>query len=165
VPDIRYVRHCPLATIVVILAGMLRSVVRCLLVVLVATTLTTGCRTTPTPTPPGPTTTTSPQPGPTNVFTLGEGLEHDVCGIGLVLKFIPATASSSKADYAVVMYGPIGNVPDLVQDHTGDQPLPHNATHPQQGVVITLGGSRFGVNRIDTSTHQVMLTALCGGTS
>jgi hypothetical protein len=137
-----------------------------LLAVVVIATLG-ACTTTPTPTPPAPSTTTSPQPGPTNVFTLSEGLEHDVCGIGLVLKFIPATAtaSSSKADYAVVMYGPIGNVPDLVQDHTGDQPLPNNATHPQQGVVITLGGSRFGVNRIDTSTNQVMLTSLCGATS
>jgi hypothetical protein len=144
---------------------MLRLVLRCLLVAVTAAALTTGCRTTPNPSPPAPTTSTTPQPGPTNVFTLTEGLEHDVCGIGLVLKFIPATASSSTADYAVVMYGPIGNVPDLVQDHTGDRPLPANATHPQQGVVISLGGSRFGVNRIDTSTNQVVLTALCKASS
>jgi hypothetical protein len=135
-----------------------------LLAVVVVATLG-ACSTTPTPVvTSSPDVTSSPQPGPTNVFTLSDGLEHDVCGIGLVLKFIPATATSITSDYAVVMYGPVGNVPDLVQDHTGDQPLPSNATHPQQGTVIRFGDNRFGVNRVDTSTNQVMLTALCGAT-
>jgi hypothetical protein len=95
------------------------------------------------------------------VFTLSDGVEHDVCGIGLMLRFIPATAGSPTSDYAVVLAGPAGQVDDQVRGHTGDDPLPPNATHPQQGVVITLEGQRFGVNRIDAGSSTIQLTALC----
>lgn len=98
---------------------------------------------------------------PSDVLVLDEGVENDVCGIGVVLKFIPAAATSSTADYAVLMGGPIGNVADQVADHTGADPLPGNAAHLVQGTVETVAGKRFGVNTIDATEHKVMLSLLC----
>jgi hypothetical protein len=108
---------------------------------------------------PGPATTTAGQAsGP---FRLEEGLEHDVCGIGISVKFIPATNSSSKAEYAVVYGGPINKVPDKVQNHTGDDPLPDNAAHAVEGTTITVYGKKFTVDGVDAKTSSVQLRALC----
>jgi hypothetical protein len=108
---------------------------------------------------PGPAASSAgPAGGP---FRLGEGLEHDVCGIGISVKFIPATNASSKFDYAVVYGGPINKVPDKVQNHTGSDPLPDNAAHAVAGTTITVYGKKFTVDAVDNATSSVQLRALC----
>jgi hypothetical protein len=94
-------------------------------------------------------------------FTLEEGFEHDVCGIGVTVKFIPATATSSSADEPVLQGGPISNVQDNVQDHTGDQPLPANAAKLTNGATVTVDGKQFKVVSIDTANTKVGLVPLC----
>jgi hypothetical protein len=94
-------------------------------------------------------------------FTLDEGMEHDACGIGVVLKFIPSGAGSSKADEAVLMGGPVDNVPDKVQDHTGADPLPDNAAKATVGAVVTVTGKRFRVNAVDADGGRVQLEPMC----
>jgi hypothetical protein len=94
-------------------------------------------------------------------FILEEGFEHDVCGVGISVKFIPATSTSSSFDEAVLYGGPINNVPDKIQDHTGDQPLPDNAAKLVQGKTVTVVGHQFTVDSIDTANSKVGLTAHC----
>lgn len=94
-------------------------------------------------------------------FTLEEGFEHDVCGIGVTVKFIPATGTSSTADEPVLQGGPISNVQDNVQDHTGDQPLPANAAKLTTGTTVTVFGKQFKVDAIDTKNTNVRLEPLC----
>jgi hypothetical protein len=99
--------------------------------------------------------------GGTTGFTLTEGTEHDACGIGVVVKFIPSSASAAKADEAVLMGGPVNNVPDKVQDHTGADPLPDNAAKATAGAVVTVAGKRFRINAVDVSGGHVQLEPLC----
>jgi len=94
-------------------------------------------------------------------FTLEEGFEHDVCGVGVTVKFIPATATASTADEPVLQGGPISNVQDNVQDHTGDQPLPANAAKLTNGATVTVDGKQFKVVSIDTANTKVGLVPLC----
>jgi hypothetical protein len=94
-------------------------------------------------------------------FSLGEGLEHDVCGIGIVVKFIPATASSSKADFAVVYGGPINKVENKVQNHIGTDPLPDKAAHAVAGATIAVYGKQFTVNTVDVVDSSVQLQPDC----
>lgn len=90
---------------------------------------------------------------------MNAGVEHDICGIGLLFTYIPTTARSTTADYAVLLSGPPGQVQNTVQGLSGDETLPDNAVHPTHGVVVTLAGNHFGVNSIDGST--ITLTAQC----
>ena len=121
---------------------------------LAALACVSACTTTPAPpTPPAP---VSLAPG---VFILYTGVERDVCGIGLLFTYIPSNDGSSTADYAVLLSGPRGHVPNTVQGSSGDQRLPDNAVHPTHGVVVMLSGIRFGVNSIEGSA--ITLTALC----
>jgi hypothetical protein len=95
-------------------------------------------------------TAPKPEPAPTNsmapgVFVLREGIEQDACGIGLVLKFVPATAGDDKANYALVFGGPVGAVPADITNLTGDGHWPDNAAHPQQGTTFRVAGRQFGV--------------------
>ena len=94
-------------------------------------------------------------------FTLEEGFEHDVCGIGVIVKFIAPTASSSKADEAVLIGGPVSNVQDTVQNHTGDQPLPANAAQLTAGGSVMVYGKSFKVDAVDTANSKVDLEARC----
>ncbi len=94
-------------------------------------------------------------------FTLEEGFEHDVCGIGVSVKFIPATATSSTADEPVLQGGPISNVPDNLQDHTGDRPLPANAAKLTTGATVTVVGKAFKVDAISVKSTNVRLEPLC----
>jgi len=94
-------------------------------------------------------------------FTLEEGFEHDVCGIGVSVKFIPETATSTTFGEAVLQGGPISNVPDNVQNHTGDQPLPANAAKLTAGATVTVVGKQFTVDAIDTKNTNVRLEPLC----
>jgi hypothetical protein len=94
-------------------------------------------------------------------FTLAAGVEHDVCGIGIIVRFIPSNASASTADEAVLEGGPVSNVQDLVQNHTGDQPLPSNAAEAKEGAIVTVVGRRFKVDVIDVPNSRVQLEALC----
>lgn len=95
------------------------------------------------------------------IFTMDDASEHDVCGIGLILKFIPATASSSTADEAVLQFGPVSHVADNVQNHTGDMPLPANAAQLLAGKTVTLGGHSFKVDSIDVQNSKATLEATC----
>jgi hypothetical protein len=66
-------------------------------------------------------------------FTLAEGVEHDVCGIGVEVRFIPATAASNATDFAVVYAGPIGNIDVSGQIASGDQRCPATRRTPCTG--------------------------------
>lgn len=92
---------------------------------------------------------------------LEEGFEHDVCGIGISVKFIPPTSTSTSASEAVLQWGRINNVVDNVQDHTGDQPLPSNAVQLTSGSTVSLGGHHFKVDAIDVSNTKVTLEPIC----
>ena len=94
-------------------------------------------------------------------FTLEDGFEHDVCGIGLIVRFIPATATSASATEAVLEWGPISNVQDNVQDHTGDQPLPPNGAQLTVGQTAMLDGKSFHVLGIDLKGSSVQLQPVC----
>ncbi len=94
-------------------------------------------------------------------FTLEEGFEHDVCGIGISVKFIPPTATSASATEAVLQGGQISNVIDNVQDHTGDQPLPANAAKAVAGTTVTVYGKQFKVDDVDVKNSKVTLTPVC----
>jgi hypothetical protein len=59
------------------------------------------------------------------------------------------------------MGGPISNVDDQVQDHTGDQPLPSNAAEAKTGTTVTVYGKRFTVGSVDVANTRVGLTADC----
>jgi hypothetical protein len=137
--------------------GMRELTLRAGVVVALVTLGMSGCGNgTPTASPAG---SSSAQTG--SHFKLEEGFEHDVCGIGVAVKFIPATASSSKADFAVVYGGPINKVPDKVQDHTGADPLPDNAAHAVPDTTITVYGKQFKVDSVDVADSATELTALC----
>jgi hypothetical protein len=96
-----------------------------------------------------------------SAFRLDAGVEHDVCGIGVVLVFIPADALSAKLDYPVLVGGPVGHVDAALGDRTGLDPLPDNAAHLTHGVVVRVDGNRFGVNDIDVAARSALLTPLC----
>jgi hypothetical protein len=127
-----------------------------------------ACGTAAGPAPaPAPSRTTVNPPGALTAngggggFTLDEGMEHDACGIGVVLKFIPSSASAAKADEAVLMGGPVNKVPDKIQDHTGADPLPDNAARATPGTVVTVVGKRFRVNAVDATSGRAQLEPLC----
>ena len=99
-------------------------------------------------------------PGAGGGFTLEEGTD-DVCGIGVIVKFIPSSASASRADEAVIIGGPVNNVADPVQNHTGDQPLPANAAKATPGTTVTVAGKQFLVNAVDVAGTRVQLEPHC----
>jgi hypothetical protein len=103
----------------------------------------------------------TPTPALSAPFTLEDGFEHDVCGIGLIVRFIPPTSTSSTASEAVLEWGPVSNVQDNVQDHTGDQPLPANGAQLVAGQTATLDGKSFRVLGVDTAGSSVQLQPLC----
>jgi hypothetical protein len=94
-------------------------------------------------------------------FILQDGFEHDVCGIGLIVKFIPPTSTSSSASEAVLVGGPISNVQDTVQNQTGDQPLPSNAAELKAGNTVSVQGKSFRVLGIDVVGTSVQLQPAC----
>lgn len=123
-----------------------------------------GCGSTVSTSPAtSPASTTAPPSANSTAasFTMEEGFEHDVCGIGLIMKFIPPTQSSSATTEAVVIAGPVSNVQDTVQDHTGDQALPSNAEQATAGSSITLLGKTFSVDSVDATAGKVGLTPHC----
>lgn len=109
-------------------------------------------------------TTPRPRPVPTNLapglFVLQDGVEHDACGIGLVLKFIPPTAHAA-ADYALVFGGPVGNVGADTGNLTADGDWPDNTAHPQHGTTFQVAGRRFGVAEYDRGSSWMVLEPLC----
>jgi hypothetical protein len=113
----------------------------------------------------GETTNATNAPGvsstPGAAFVLEEGFEHDVCGIGITVKFIPATSTSSTFGEAVLQWGPVSNVVDNVQNHTGDQPLPANAAQLSVGATVNLSGHGFKVDAIDIAKTKVTLEPAC----
>jgi hypothetical protein len=122
-----------------------------------------ACGSTTTATSGAGSSANSPGSSPTALapFTLADGFEHDVCGIGLIVKFIPPTATSSSASEAVLVGGPVSNVQDTVQDHTGDQPLPSNAAELIVGKTVSVNGKSFRVLGIDVTGTSVQLQPVC----
>jgi hypothetical protein len=94
-------------------------------------------------------------------FTLDEGVEHDVCGIGIVLKFIPPSESAGAADEAVLVGGPLSGVPGVLGGQTGDVPLPGTVAPARAGLTVTVFGKRFSVLVVDAAHTRVRLKALC----
>ncbi len=90
-------------------------------------------------------------------FTLSQGTEHDVCGIGLIVTFV----RSANTEEAVLLGGPVGKVPALGQGGTGEDPLPANAAVATTGTVATVVGKQFRVNAVDTAGGRVQLEPLC----
>jgi hypothetical protein len=56
---------------------------------------------------------------------------------------------------------PVGKVPDLVQDHTGADPLPPNAGLATTATIATVAGRQFRVNAVDTAGGRVQVEPLC----
>lgn len=94
-------------------------------------------------------------------FTLEDGFEHDVCGIGLIVRFIPSSSTATSNDEAVLEAGPVSNVQDSVQDHNGDQPLPANAAKLDVDTTVTVLGKSFHVIGIDLAGSKIQLQPLC----
>jgi len=88
-------------------------------------------------------------------------VEHDVCGIGLVLRFIPRDANAGTADYPLVFGGPIGKVPADAGNLTADGQWPDNAASPKQGTTFQVAGKRFGVAEFDRGSSWMTLQSLC----
>jgi hypothetical protein len=103
----------------------------------------------------------TPAPSGTGGFVLTEGVERDVCGIGLVVRFIPPSARGTSQDQAFLVGGPVSDVHAVVPDPTGDQPLPSNIVPARAGTIVTLLGKRFKVDAVDVANRRVSLEALC----
>jgi hypothetical protein len=81
---------------------------------------------------------------------------HDTPAISTATRYrdvglCPPGRGSAKADEAVLLGGPVGKVPDLVQDHTGADPLPANAAAATTGTIATVAGKQFRINAVDTA--------------
>jgi len=110
----------------------------------------------PTTAGPSPTAGAGPTlPGGTS-FTLAEGVERDVCGIGLTVKFIPPSATTGQDDQAFLVGGPVSAV-----GPSPDQPAPANVAPAIPGAMATVLGKRFKVDAVDTANHRVTMEALC----
>jgi hypothetical protein len=104
---------------------------------------------------------TPPSPAPAGGFLLTEGVEHDACGIGLLVKFIPPSGAAGSAAQAFLVGGPVADVHAVVPDPTADQPLPANVAPVRAGTTVTVLGKRFKVDAVDLAHAQVRLEALC----
>jgi len=98
----------------------------------------------------------SPTPPAGTAFTVAEGVERDVCGIGLTVKFIPPSATTGQHDEAFLVGGPVSAV-----DPSPDQPAPANVAPAVTGAIATVLGKRFKVDAVDTANHRVTMEALC----
>lgn len=98
-------------------------------------------------------------------FRLGEGMERDVCGIGVRVKFLPMIVTPGPTTpvfaFAVVYGGPIGAVPNKLDRQSATEPLPDNAAHAVPGVAITVYGKQFDVDNVSVSTATVELRPQC----
>jgi hypothetical protein len=90
-----------------------------------------------------------------------EGVEKDVCGIGLRVTFIPPNAATHTQGQAFLVGGPIGNVHGVQPDPTADQPLPSNVAPARDGTTVTVSGKRFTVVSVDVAHARVRIEALC----
>jgi hypothetical protein len=89
-------------------------------------------------------------------FTIYEGGgEHDACGIGILVRFVPGAAGAGDA---ILLGGPAGHVPDQVPSAG---PLPDNAARAVAGDPVTVAGKRFLVNAIDPAGRRVQLEPRC----
>lgn len=121
----------------------------------------------PTPSGPGPsgTPTASPttavpptsKPVPGGQFTLVPGKEHDVCGIGVMVTFVPPAGQQNTGYQAFLVGGPVGQV----RASGGDNPMPGNAKPANPGSTVTVAGVNFRVHAVDASALTVTLEALC----
>jgi hypothetical protein len=98
----------------------------------------------------------SPTPPAGAALTLTEGVEHDVCGIGLTVRFIPPSATTGKDDEAFLVGGPASQV-----GPSPDQPAPANVAPARTGAIATVLGKRFKVDAVDAINRRVSVEALC----
>jgi hypothetical protein len=103
----------------------------------------------------------TPTPSAAGGFVLTEGVEHNVCGIRLVLKFIPPSANSGTTDQAFLVGGPIADGHGVLPAPTADQPLPSNIAPARPGMTVTVLGRRFRIDSVDVANRRVRVEALC----
>lgn len=143
----------------------MKSLPRAAPAVFAALVVLAACGGTPTATTGGLGNGAAVTPTPSHAaqppFTLEDGFEHDVCGIGLIVRFIPSSSTATSADEAVLEGGPVSHVQDNVQDHTGDQPLPSNAAKLDVDTTVTVVGKSFHVTGIDLANSKIQLQPLC----
>jgi hypothetical protein len=97
-------------------------------------------------------------PAGAGVIVLREGVEHDVCGIGVAVKFIPPSAfndgPTAGATYeAVLVGGPVGQA--------ADQPTPAGVAPARPGLTVTVAGRRFLIRSVNATGRWVEVEALC----
>jgi hypothetical protein len=107
----------------------------------------------PVPTGTGGPGVTTPAGG---AFTLTDGVERDVCGIGLRVKFVPPSSTTGQDNQAFLVGGPVGGA-----DPSADQPAPANVAPARTGAIATVVGKRFKVDLVDLPNRRVTLEALC----
>ncbi|MGI5175170.1 hypothetical protein ACQEVZ_02415 [Dactylosporangium sp. CA-152071] len=94
-------------------------------------------------------------------FVLDIGIEHDVCGIGVAVVFIPRTATSGRADVEPLVYGgPISHM-QAPYSLVGTDPMPSNAAKAVPGTELTVEGKKLRIVGVDTQREQVTLEPRC----
>jgi hypothetical protein len=96
----------------------------------------------------------APSTADPEAFVLAEGVEHDVCGIALRVRFVPPSATGNSGDQAFLVGAPI-------PPPTGDQPLPSTVAPARSGTTALVLGRRFVVIAVDIANTRVTLKALC----
>jgi len=87
---------------------------------------------------------------------VAEGVERDVCGIAVTVKFLPPSATTGKDEEAFLVGGPVSAV-----GPSPDQPAPATVAPAVTGAIATVLGKRFKVDAVDTANHRVTVEALC----
>jgi hypothetical protein len=111
--------------------------------------------------PPPPTTPGGRATSDTKRFTLMAGSQHNVCGIGLRVAFIPPSGGTGQGYQAFLVAGPTSGFPDTTPTSTGDTPPVGTVAPARVGTVATVLGKRFRVISVDVLHRRVVLEALC----
>jgi hypothetical protein len=91
------------------------------------------------------------------MFTLAAGREHDVCGIGVMVTFVPPAGQQYQGYQAFIVGGAVGHV----GGSGGDNPMPGNVAPANPGMTVTVAGVRFRVHSVDTAASTATLEAMC----
>ncbi len=91
-------------------------------------------------------------------YVLTEGVEHDVCGIGLTVAFLPPGAATGDQVQAFLVGGPVGAVR---ASPSGDIPNPAAIAPARAGTTVTVLGRRLAVGTVDPVRRRVTVEAVC----
>ena len=91
-------------------------------------------------------------------FVLTDGVERDVCGIGLLVTFVPPSTATGDQTQAFLVGGPVGAVH---ASPSQDRPLPANVAPARIGTTVTVLGRRFTVSAVDRARRRVTVEAEC----